>query len=417
MAVDPQPEAIPTGFSGKRLLFGLSGSIGAFKAASWVRRLGREGARVQVVMTRSARRFISPLTLGALSGNRVFTEMFSEEPEHIMAHVTVPREVDAVLVAPATAQTISRLAQGQADDLLAAMVLAARVPILVCPAMNTNMLDHPATQDNLSRLRGFGYQVVEPASGLLACGDEGAGRLPPWEEVREHLLALFCPQDLAGRTVLVTAGPTREMLDPVRFLGNRSSGRMGFALARTARRRGARVVLISGPVCLEDPPGVEVIRVTTARQMHRAVLEHYGRADVVVMAAAVADFTPQVCRKHKIKKGDGPPSLELQPTTDILADLGQRRRPGQVLIGFAAESRAHEVEGRRKLAAKQVDLMVVNDILGDKTGFEVETNQVLLLDQQGRHQLPLLSKEATANGIWDRAVKLLPHCSGGASAR
>lgn len=393
---------------GRNILFGLSGSIAAFKAAGWVHSLVKEDARVNVVMTRSATRFITSLTLGALSGNQVFTDMFSEGEGESMAHISLAREADVVLIAPATAQTIARLAHGLADDLLSTAVLAATVPVVICPAMNSNMLAHPATCRNIATLRQLGYQVVDPDSGLLACGDEGAGRLPEWDRVRETLLALFSDDDLAGEKVLITAGPTREALDPARYLTNRSSGKMGYALARTARRRGADVVLVSGPVQLDPPPDVELITVETAEEMLGAVLEQAADSSVIIKAAAVADFRPVNNHSHKIKKAEAGSQLELVPNRDILAELGNNRQDNQVLVGFAAESRNHEAEGQRKLRSKNVDLIVVNDILGEDTGFDVDTNQVTLISRDAVQQLELMSKEETANGILDRVVGLLP---------
>ncbi len=404
MATQPCPEP---GLQGRRILFGVTGSIAAFKAAGWVRSLTGEEARVTVVMTRAAEQFISRLTFGALSGNRVHGDMFDDDPDRVMAHITLSREADCILIAPATAQTIARLAHGLADDLLSAAVLAADRPVVLCPAMNTNMLHHPATRDNLERLREIGYTVIAPASGTLACGEVGAGRMPEWDLVRETLLSLFADQDLAGRHVLITAGPTREPLDPVRYLSNRSSGRMGYALARTARRRGADVTLVVGPVSLADPPGVEMVRVTTALEMRDAVVGRADGMDIVVGAAAVTDFRPAHPRQRKIKKDRAASCLELEPNPDIMAELGRQRRPGRILVGFAAESHDHEQEGRRKLAAKNLDLIVVNDILGSRTGFDVETNQVTLLTARDRRRLPLMSKEATADRIWDRVVELL----------
>ncbi|MEA2114843.1 MAG: bifunctional phosphopantothenoylcysteine decarboxylase/phosphopantothenate--cysteine ligase CoaBC [Thermodesulfobacteriota bacterium] len=392
---------------GRKILFGVTGSIAAFKAAGWVHALAKEEAQVSVVMTRSATRFISSLTFGALSGKKVYTDMFAEGEGEAMAHIILPRTTDAVLVAPATAQTIARLAHGMADDLLSTAVLACTAPVVICPAMNSNMLEHPATQRNVDTLKELGYQVVEPASGLLACGDEGAGRLPEWDGVREILLGLFAGNDLAGQKVLLTAGPTREPLDPARYLSNRSSGKMGYALARTARRRGAHVTLISGPVQLDPPPGANIVQVSTAREMEEAVREHAVSASVIVKAAAVADFRPKKNSKQKIKKAGADPYLELTANPDILAGLGRKRKDNQILVGFAAESNNHEAEGLRKLKDKNVDLMVVNDILGKKTGFDVDTNQVTLISHDGVEHLALMSKEETANRIWDRVVSLL----------
>lgn len=397
-----------TGLQGRKILFCVSGSIAAFKAAAWVHALVKEEARVTVIMTGAATRFVSPLTFAALSGNRVYVDMFGDDPDQAMSHITLPREADLVLIAPATANTMAKLAQGLADNLLTTAVLAAAgKPLVVCPAMNSAMYAHPATRDNLHRLRERGYCIVEPECGRLACGDEGTGRLPEWDVVRELLLQFCSLNDLRGQHVLVTAGPTREPLDPARFLSNRSSGKMGFALARTARRRGARVSLVSGPVALDDPPGVEVVRVNTAAEMHAAVMQLRDQATVIVKAAAVADFRPAGPATRKIKKRDGPPAIELAENADILAELGRNRKTGQVLIGFAAESDNLEEEGRRKLLAKNIDLVVVNDISRGNTGFDVDTNQVILVDRSGSQSLPLLSKEETADRIWDHVRTII----------
>ncbi len=392
---------------GRNVLFGVTGSIAAFKAAGWVHALVKEDAQVSVVMTQSATRFVSSLTFGALTGKQVYTDMFAEGDDEAMAHITLPRTTDVLLIAPATAQTMARLAHGMADDLLSTAVLACTAPVVICPAMNSNMLAHPATRRNLDILDELGYVIVEPASGLLACGDEGTGRLPEWDAVREVLLGLFADDDLAGQKVLITAGPTREPLDPARYLSNRSSGKMGYALARTARRRGAHVTLISGPVQLDPPPGIEIVQVLTAREMEAAVSEKVAWASVIVKAAAVADYRPIDVSEQKIKKAEGTLQLDLIPNPDILAGLGKTRQTGQILVGFAAESRNHETEGLRKLKDKNVDLMVVNDILGEKTGFDVDTNQVMLISTDGVERLELMSKEETANRIWDRVVSLL----------
>ncbi|HHD63329.1 MAG TPA: bifunctional phosphopantothenoylcysteine decarboxylase/phosphopantothenate--cysteine ligase CoaBC [Desulfobulbaceae bacterium] len=391
---------------GKNVLLGVTGSIAAFKVAGWIHALTAQSVGVTVMMTGAAERFVSSLTFGALSGNTVYRDMFDEEPEKLMAHITLSREADVILIAPATAHTMARLAHGMADDLLSTVVLAAKIPVVICPAMNTNMLSHPATRQNLERLQGLGYQVVPPDSGNLACGEEGAGRLPEWEGVYEKLVSLFCPQDLVGKKILITAGPTREPLDPVRFLSNRSSGKMGHALARTAARRGAEVVLISGPVALAAPCFVTTLQVTTALEMREHVLQQSRDADIIVKAAAVADFRPKNYQKQKIKKNGENRQIALKENPDILAELGKNRRAGCVLVGFAAESRNHEKEGRNKLKRKNVDLIVVNDILSPTTGFDVETNQVTLVDKSGSLQLPLLSKVDTANRIWDHILTL-----------
>lgn len=396
-----------TSLAGKRILVGVTGSIAAYKAAEWVRALVKEEAMVTVIMTEAAERFISPLTFAALSGNPVHHDMFAPEPDRLMAHINLSREADALLIAPATAQTIARLACGMADTLLATVTLAARIPVVVCPAMNSWMYSHPATLENISRLRSFGYFLVQPDSGSLACGEVGEGRLAEWDSAREALLSVFAPKDLQGQKILITAGPTREPLDPVRYLSNRSSGKMGFALARTALRRGAEVTLVSGPVHLADPPGVEMVRVTTAEEMAGAVRELAKGRGVIVKSAAVADFRPEDRQIHKIKKSESGMLLALVKNVDILADLGRNRCPGQILVGFAAESRSHIAEGQRKLKEKNLDLIVVNDILGERTGFDVETNQVTLIDRQASTSLPLLSKEDTADRIWDKVAALI----------
>jgi len=386
----------------------VTGSIAAFKAAGWVHSLVKEEARVSVIMTWSATRFVSELTFSALSGNRVYRDMFAEDPEQAMAHITLAQEADIVLIAPATAHTIARLAHGLADDLLSTAVLAASgKPVIICPAMNSNMYLHKATQDNLCRLKDLGYITVEPDSGRLACGDEGPGRLPEWDGVREVLLGCMSRHDLEGQHVLITAGPTREPLDPVRYLSNRSSGKMGYALARTARRRGAKVTLVSGPVFLDPPDGVTVISVTTAGEMYKEVMRLRDKASIIVKAAAVADFRPDQYESHKIKKQTAPSSIDLVQNDDILAELGRSRKTGQILVGFAAESRNLEEEGKRKLRDKNADLVVVNDITGTDSGFDADTNQVTLISKDGSSSLPHMSKEKTADCIWDHVLSLL----------
>ena len=333
--------------------------------------------------------------------------MFEDDPDGVMAHINLSRENDVILIAPASAQTISRLSAGHADDLLSTMVLAASKPVIVCPAMNTNMYQHAATQRNLSLLAEYGYHLVAPDSGSLACGEVGDGRLPEYDVAREKILQVLTDHDLTGQHVVITAGPTREAIDPARYLSNRSSGKMGYALARAARRRGARVTLISGPVNLEPVPEVARVMVQSAAEMESAVMNMLPEATVLIKAAAVADFRPAGIQEHKIKKKEGGLTLELVKNPDILARVGRERKGRPVLVGFAAESRNHDQEGRRKLMEKGADLIVVNDILGDRTGFDVETNQVTIIDQETAQRLPLCSKEATANAILDRIAQLL----------
>jgi len=391
----------------RRILLGVTGSIAAFKVAAWVSTMVQEGGLVSVMMTSSATRFVSSLTFAALTSDTVYSDMFGEGQGEAMAHINLPRAADVILIAPATAHTLARLAHGMADDLLSTAVLASSVPVIICPAMNSQMLENPATQRNMTMLKELGHHVVEPGSGMLACGEEGSGRLPEWDEVREELLAVFSEKDLTGQKVLISAGPTREPIDPARYLSNRSSGKMGYALARVARRRGAQVTLVSGPVRLSPPPGVRLINVLTAREMQVAVSAQAASSSIIIKAAAVADFRPKNSSSEKIKKTESGLSLELTVNPDILAGLGRDRKKHQILVGFAAESNNHKAEGLRKLKDKNVDLMVVNDILGEKTGFDVETNQVALISRENIEQLPLMSKEETAGGILDKVASLL----------
>lgn len=394
----------------KKILLGITGSIAAYKVADWVRALRREGCQVTVVMTEAACRFISPLTMAALSGNPVHTGMFAAEAPETIPHISLAREHDLLLIAPASAQTIARLAHGLADNLLATIALAFSGPVLVCPAMNSIMFQHPATQTNLAAIRSHGYHVLEPDCGKMACGEEGPGRLTEWENVRQAILTAFAPQDLAGEQVLVTAGPTREPFDPVRFLSNPSTGKMGYALAATARQRGATVTLISGPAGLSAPPGVRCIQVTTAAEMQAQVMGCLDTATIVIKAAAVSDYRPAESQPHKVKKGQDTLSLPLIANPDILKELGERKRNSSkfpLLIGFAAESRDHLKEGARKLKEKNLDLIVINDIGGTETGFATDTNRVTLLDRNGaQEEVPLLSKEETAHRIWDAVARL-----------
>jgi len=396
----------------KKILLGITGSIAAYKVADWVRALRREGCQVTVVMTEAACRFITPLTMAALSGNPVHTGMFAAEAPETIPHISLAKEHDLLLIAPASAQTIARLAHGLADNLLATIALASSGPILVCPAMNSVMFQHPATQANLAAIRSYGYQVIEPDCGKMACGDEGPGRLTEWENVRQAIFTAFAPQDLANEQVLITAGPTRESFDPVRFLSNPSTGKMGYALAATARQRGATVTLISGPTTLAAPPGVRRIQVNTAAEMQAQVMDCLDTATIVVKAAAVSDYRPTEPQPHKVKKGEAALSLPLVANPDILKDLGKRKRDSAkfpLLVGFAAESRDHLQEGARKLKEKNLDLIVVNDIGGtEETGFGADTNRVTLLDRNGTQEdVPLLSKEETAHRIWDAVSRLI----------
>lgn len=404
-------------FAGKRIVVGVTGSIAAFKVAGWVSDLAKEEAQVMVVMTAAAERFVTPLTFAALSGNTVHTTMFADGAAESMAHIELAREADCLLIAPASADVMAKLAAGLADDLLTTTVLAANpAAVVVCPAMNSRMYAHPATQRNLAILRQLGYAIIEPATGMMACKEEGQGRLAEWEEVKERLARRLSPQDLRGVRVLVTAGPTREAIDPARYISNRSSGKMGYAIARGAWRRGAEVVLVSGPTALPPPLGVRLVKVTSAMEMHDSVLSLADDCQVVIKAAAVADFRPETCHRHKVKKEKAADEIRLARNPDILLTLGQRKRPGQVLVGFAAESDDLLGEGRRKLAKKNLDLIAVNDIGGSDTGFEVESNQLHLVSASGVETLPHVSKLHCAGLLLDRVAQRLTEVSPAASS-
>ena len=410
----------------KRVILGVGGGIAAYKAAELVRLLTRAGATVHVIMTAAAQQFITPLTLQTLSGNPVGTELFDLTRESQISHITLADQADLLLVAPATADLLARLALGLGDDLLTTVALACRAPVLLAPAMNVNMWEHPQVREHLQRLRQRGAQVVGPEAGELACGWGGAGRLAEPQAICTAATALLAAaerRDLRGRRVLITAGPTFEALDPVRFIGNRSSGKMGFALAAAAARRGAEVTLVAGPVHLPTPPRVHRIDVESAAEMAAAVLPAARpsaagspAAEVIIMCAAVADFRPAEVATHKLKKQalGARPAIELIPTVDILAELGRTRAPGgPLLVGFAAETTAVEDYARRKLVDKRCDVIIANDVSAPDTGFGAETNRVTLFAAAGPEQpprvlpLPLLTKTETAERIWDHLLPLL----------
>jgi len=393
----------------RSILLGVTGGIAAYKAIELLRLLRKDGAEVTVVMTENAKRFVGPATFQALSGRPVAGDLWAWSPGMPIEHLALAQAAELAIVAPATANTLAKMAAGIADDLLGTLLLAMTAPVLVAPAMNTRMILHPATQANLATLVSRGVHVVPAESGELAAEEAGYGRLAAVQiihaRVRELLLG---SRDLAGRRVLVTAGPTREPLDPVRYLSNRSSGKMGFAVAAAARARGAAVTLVAGPVALPAPAGVDQISVLTAEQMRAAVLAHVDAADAVIMAAAVADYRPGAPSPEKIKKsGRGRLVLELESTPDILAELGARRGP-QVLVGFAAETGDAAAAARRKLAEKNLDLIVANDVTLAGAGFDVETNQVDIYTRDGRHvAVPLTTKHQVAARILDEVVAAL----------
>ena len=396
-----------------RVALGVSGGIAAYKAADLLRLLQDRGLEVQVVMTRSACEFVAPLTFAALSGRKVITEMFGEpsgEPnvESAIEHIAVAQGIDVLVIAPATANILAKIAGGIADDFLTTLSLATKAPLIVAPAMNVNMLEHAATQQNLEALRRRGVRIVEPEAGYLACGMVGAGRLASVEHIAQAVFeTLGLRDDLKDDAVLVTAGPTEEPLDAVRYISNRSSGKMGYALAEASRRRGAQVILISGPTHLDPPAGCVVERVRTAEEMAQAVFLHCEGAGVVLMAAAVADFRPSQARTGKIKKQDGLPLVKLEPTRDILAEIVQRRPPEQIVVGFAAETDHLLENAAAKLREKQLDLIVANDLSQEGAGFDVDTNIVTLLFADGRRRsLEKMSKLDVANRILDEVVEL-----------
>lgn len=396
-----------------RITLGVTGGVAAYKAAELVRRLQQEGYNVQVVMTRSAREFITPLTFAALSGQKVITDLFGDSSgseanlESAIEHIAVAQRTDLLLVAPATADIIAKFARGVADDFLTTLYLASTAPVVIAPAMNVNMWNHAATQENVEMLRARGAKIVEPDEGYLACGMTGPGRLAGLEEILAAVHEVTKSQrDLEGETILVSAGPTCEDLDPVRYITNRSSGKMGYAVAEAAAKRGAKVFLVSGPVNLETPAGVERIDVRTAEEMHRAVVERFAQASVAILTAAVADYRPVERRGEKIKKGVAPLAISLEPTTDILAEVA-RNKGEKIVVGFAAETDHVAEHARKKLASKNADLIVANDVTAEGAGFDRDTNVVTLFSRDGRDlALPKMPKSEVAQRIMDEVIRL-----------
>ena len=398
------------GFAGKNIVLGVTGSIAAYKAVEVASRLRKAGAAVHVIMTREAGEFVTELTFREITGHPVASDMWEKVQAHNVEHIALATLADLVLVAPATANVLAKLACGIADDMLTATLLATRAPIVLAPAMNTNMYENHITQRNLAELRSRGMLVIEPDAGQLACGTSGKGRLPEPAAIVEEAGRIFgtC-QSLAGKRVLVTAGGTIEPIDPVRYLGNRSTGRMGYAIAEEAARRGAEVSLISGPSSLPAPAGVARTMVETAREMHAAVLAAYDAADVVIKAAAVADYRPKAAACNKIKKQDGELTLTLVRNPDILMELGEKKN-GQLLVGFAAETENVEQYAREKLKKKNLDLLVANDVSERDAGFAVETNRVKLFDAEGgMTEYPLMKKRELAGIILDRVAERMAH--------
>lgn len=387
---------------GKTVVLGVTGGIAAYKIASLASMLKKQHADVQVIMTEHATNFITPVTFETLTGTRCMVDTFDRNFQFQVEHVELAKKADIFMIAPATANVIAKVAHGIADDMLTTTFLACKKPKYIVPAMNTQMYENPITQDNLDICRRYGMRVIDPASGYLACGDMGAGKMPEPELLCEYILQeLACEKDLAGRRVLVTAGPTRESIDPVRYITNHSTGKMGYAIARAAARRGADVILVSGPVELEAPLGVTLVPVVSAREMFEAVTAVSDGQDAIIKAAAVADYRPTTVGTEKTKKTDGDMSIELERTDDILAWLGAHRRPGQVLCGFSMETQNMLDNSKAKLEKKQIDMIVANNLKVEGAGFGTDTNVVTIITKDGMQDLEKMSKDAVAHRILD----------------
>ena len=386
--------------SGKTVLLGITGGIAAYKMANVASALRKTGAEVHCILTQNATQFITPLTFETLSNNRCIVDTFDRNFQYDVAHVSLAKKADVILIAPATANVIAKLAHGLADDMLTTTVLASRCPKLIAPAMNTAMLENPATQENLATLRRYGFTVIEPATGMLACKDVGSGKLPEPEVLCEEIYRVIAQEkDLQGLHITVTAGPTQESLDPVRFLTNHSSGKMGYAIAREAMLRGADVTLISGPVALKAPLGVKLVHITTAQEMLERVQAALPQTDVLVMAAAVADYRPAVVADQKMKKGEGDMSIPLERTGDVLGWVAQNRHPGLFVCGFSMETEHMLENSQKKRSKKKLDMIVANNLKTQGAGFGVETNVVTLITQDWAEELPLLGKDEVAGKL------------------
>ena len=394
---------------GKTVLLGVTGGIAAYKAAALASALVKQHAAVEVVMTENATQFVTPLTFEQLTGRRTMVNTFDRNFSHQVEHIALAERTDLVIVAPATANVCAKLAHGLADDMLTTTVLACRCPKLIAPAMNTNMYENPVTQDNLALLRHYGWEVIEPASGRLACGAVGKGKLPEPEEILQYILRqLAFPHDLTGKKVLVTAGPTQEAIDPVRYLTNHSTGKMGYAISRMAMLRGADVTLVSGPTAIAPPPFVTAIPVVSAQDMFEAVAANAPESDFIFKAAAVADYTPANYSDNKVKKSEGDMSIPLKRTRDILKYLGENRVPGQVICGFSMETQNMVENSREKLVKKNVDMICANNLKQSGAGFGVDTNVITIITRNETTELPLQTKEGAANAILDAALRLTP---------
>lgn len=396
----------------KKIVLGITGGIAAYKAAELTRALIKAGAQVRVIMTRSAAEFITPLTMQTLSKGPVYTDMFAPTDQYDMAHIALADWADAFVIAPATGNVIGKAASGIADDLLTTTLMAQNKPALICPAMNDKMLANPVVQDNIRKLRKFGYTVMESAVGELACKTSGSGRLPDIPDILDALETLLTPKDFAGESVLITAGPTEEPLDPVRYITNASSGKMGYALAEAAHRRGAKVMLISGPTKIKPPPVEELIFVRTAREMYRAVMDACAGATVIIKAAAVADYRPKSEALEKIKKDQGLTGIELTRNPDIIAAIGAKKKKG-ILVGFAMETEDLLANARRKLIRKQMDMIVANNLREAGAGFKTDTNIITMIDRNGKTvALDKMTKKDAAHRILDHIKTLMPKKKG-----
>ena len=392
---------------GKTVILGVTGSIAAYKAANLASMLKKQHADVQVIMTQNATQFINPITFESLTGNKCLVDTFDRNFQFQVEHVALAKRADLAIVAPATANIMAKLAHGLADDMLTTTLLACRCPKLIAPAMNTRMYENPVTQDNMDILQKYGFRIIEPAVGHLACGDTGAGKLPPETLLLECILdEIAMEKDMKGLHVLITAGPTMEAIDPVRFISNHSTGKMGYALARVCRRRGAEVTLVSGKTNLEAPYGVTLVPVTSAQDMFEAVSSRAKEQDLIIKAAAVADYRPVTVAENKIKKSPGDMSIALERTTDILAWLGEHRQEGQVLCGFAMETEHMVEHAKEKLTRKHVDMIAANNVKVAGAGFGTDTNVVTLITEDGAEELAKMSKEEVASRILDALLRL-----------
>ncbi|MFZ1036445.1 MAG: bifunctional phosphopantothenoylcysteine decarboxylase/phosphopantothenate--cysteine ligase CoaBC [Smithella sp.] len=397
----------------KKIVLGITGGIAAYKAAELTRALVKEGAQVKIIMTKSAVEFITPLTLQTLSQNQVYTDMFIPADKYEMAHIALAEFADVFVIAPATANIIGKIASGIGDDLLSTTIMAETKPTLICPAMNDKMLSNPIVLENINKLRKFGYVVMDSAEGELACNTTGKGRLPDILEIVEEIKTLLTPKDFKGVKILITAGPTEEPLDPVRFITNLSSGKMGYALALVAHRRGAEVMLITGPATLPLPPVETIIKVRTAKQMHKAVMDNYKKAKIIIKAAAVADYCPKVMAAEKIKKDKKTLSLELERNPDIIAEIGKNKGK-RVLVGFAMETQNLLANAEEKLKEKNMDLIVANDLKKEGAGFRTDTNIITIIDRTGKSEsFGKMTKIEAAGEILNRVKKIINRKSGG----